>query len=107
MKGLLLVLFMLVPASSSFAEIRTVRIVFTPCLRGACLADATNAVKDAKIGVVGKLKVIHLDDGLASFTRDPKTLPQIQETGLDLYVGTRAYSTPVRPVRSMHIAVRC
>ena len=53
MKRQLLVLFMLVPASSPFAEIRTVRIVFTSCLRGACLADATNAGKDAKMGVGG------------------------------------------------------
>lgn len=83
-------------------------------------------------------KVIHLDDGLATFTRDPRTPldmrelakqiahynsglkmailevdgavasdAQIQETGLDLYVGTRACSTPVRPVRSMPVAVLC
>ena len=69
MKRLLVVLFLLMPAASSFAEIRTVRIVFTSCLRGACLADATNAVKDAKIGVVGKLRVIHLDDGTSILVR--------------------------------------
>ena len=73
MKAICLVAILLIPASPSFAETRTIRIVFTSCLRGACLADATNAVKAAKLGIVGKVHAIHLDDGLGSFLRDPKS----------------------------------
>lgn len=74
MKYIVKVLFALfLVATALSAQVTTIRIQFTSCLRAPCVLDATNAVKAAGIGLQGRVTVRHVEDGLGQFDRDPNS----------------------------------